>query len=197
MHSLKTKNGYQLDEVMSAFQKSIRRGLEKNALFWALEMCPEFEHQLWARILVISYEDVSALVPGSVPAAVSVMRGDYFWFRERGNSAALLVLSNAVLLLCRSLKTRVADNFIIAMGHALDNGFRLAIPDYAIDKHTKKGKELRRGGVYFVEEGTKLDRPAEVADPYRKKAEEELCKEHVRISAFDWTHTRLKNQKLE
>lgn len=31
MHFLKTKNDYHLDEVMSALQKSIRRGKEKEA----------------------------------------------------------------------------------------------------------------------------------------------------------------------
>ena len=35
---LKTKNGYRLDEVVSALQKSIRRGQEERALYWSYEI---------------------------------------------------------------------------------------------------------------------------------------------------------------
>lgn len=84
-----TKNGYRFGEVLSALQKDIRRGKEEEALFWALELCPEFEDHLWSRLVIIAYEDVSSLVPGNIPTVISRMREDYFRFHKLGNSAAL------------------------------------------------------------------------------------------------------------
>ncbi len=43
--------GYELPEVVSAIQKAIRRGKEKEAMFWALEMCPHYEGYLWRRLI--------------------------------------------------------------------------------------------------------------------------------------------------
>ncbi len=38
MDQILTKNGYDFFEVASAFQKSIRRGMEKEAMYWAIEL---------------------------------------------------------------------------------------------------------------------------------------------------------------
>jgi len=47
-YELKTHGGHALGEVTSALQKSIRRGLEKEAMFWALEMSDSgFGQYLW------------------------------------------------------------------------------------------------------------------------------------------------------
>ena len=56
-----TKNGYPCDEVISALQKCIRRGLEEEACMFAYELyltSPELEDKLWSRLLTISVEDV-------------------------------------------------------------------------------------------------------------------------------------------
>jgi len=167
LFKLTTKNGYPVDEVASALQKSLRRGLEEQAFYWAFELCPKYEKYLWKRLQTVAYEDISALVPGSVPLAVSRMRNDYFQFREQGYVGALLVLANAILLLSRAPKTRVADNFLISMGVRLDEGWREEVPDYALDHHTGRGRRLGRTGEFFATEGTKLEPPAAgIDDPY-------------------------------
>ncbi|MFC1640964.1 hypothetical protein ACFL2D_02865, partial [Patescibacteria group bacterium] len=167
---MKTKNGYTVDEVISALQKDIRRGKEEDAMFWALELCPKYENYMWKRLLVVAYEDISALAPGNIPLAVSKMRDDYFAYREVGDTAALLVIANAILLMCRAQKCRIADNFLVTMADMIDEGMRLDIPDYAHDMHTRHGRHLRRGGEHFAEEGTKLAEPlADVHDPYAKE----------------------------
>ena len=54
---VETVHGFNVDEVTSAFQKSIRRGLVENALLLAYEMTstsPELEEHLWARLTVIN-----------------------------------------------------------------------------------------------------------------------------------------------
>ena len=45
-----TRNGYACDEVISALQKSIRRGLEEQACMFAYELyisSPQLEEKLW------------------------------------------------------------------------------------------------------------------------------------------------------
>ena len=57
----KTRNGLNGDEVISALQKSIRRGKERDACEFAYEMyitSPQFEEKLWRRLLAISVEDI-------------------------------------------------------------------------------------------------------------------------------------------
>ena len=56
-----TRNGIQGDLVISALQKSIRRGLTEEAVTFAYEMyitSPQFEDKLWRRLQAISVEDV-------------------------------------------------------------------------------------------------------------------------------------------
>ncbi len=67
-----TRNGYAGDEVISALQKSIRRGLEEQACMFAYEMyisSPQLEEKLWRRLLTISVEDIGM---GNPMAAIMV-----------------------------------------------------------------------------------------------------------------------------
>jgi len=53
-----TAGGYDYYEVASALQKSIRRGLEDDALFWATELyISDYAAHAWKRLLVIASED--------------------------------------------------------------------------------------------------------------------------------------------
>jgi hypothetical protein len=56
-----THNGIQGDLVISALQKSIRRGLAEEAVTFAYEMyitSPQLEDKLWRRLQAIAVEDV-------------------------------------------------------------------------------------------------------------------------------------------
>jgi len=56
-----TRNGIEGDLVISALQKSIRRGLAEQAVTFAYEMyitSEQFEDKLWRRLQAISVEDV-------------------------------------------------------------------------------------------------------------------------------------------
>lgn len=67
-----TRNGLRGDEAISALQKSIRRGKEKEACEFAYEMyitSPQFEEKLWRRLLAISVEDVGM---GNPMAAIMI-----------------------------------------------------------------------------------------------------------------------------
>ena len=187
MFFLKTKNGYKLDQVVSALQKTIRRGLEEQAFYWALEMCPDFEQHLWNRLLIIGYEDISALVPGNVAVSISTMRDDYFFLRSKGKSAALLILANAILLMCRSDKSRVANNFMLALGKRLDEGYREEIPDFALDMHTGAGRAMKRAGKHFAEEASIIKPECKtVVDNYKEEVEKRLHQNNYKSKAFAW-----------
>ena len=59
--NIQSRNGIPGDELVSMLQKSIRRGMEDNALAAAYEMyvtSPQFLEKLWRRLLVISVEDI-------------------------------------------------------------------------------------------------------------------------------------------
>ncbi len=67
-----TRNGLAGDEVISALQKSIRRGYERAACEFAYEMyitSPQYEEKLWRRLLAISVEDIGM---GNPEAAIMV-----------------------------------------------------------------------------------------------------------------------------
>ncbi len=165
-----TQRSYALFEVISALQKEIRRASEKEALYWALELCPQYESALWRRLLVIAHEDIGLGNP-QVFTALPQMRDSYFEFREKGNGACWLVLTNAILLLCRSPKSRIGDEFLCVVMDAMERGeMRLDIPDYALDGHTARGKRMGRGSAFFQEHCLLVPQSSDVSNPYTQEA---------------------------
>ena len=138
-----TKNGYPGDEIISALQKSIRRGKEEDACMFAYEMyisSPELEEKMWRRLLTISVEDIGM---GNATAAMMVnhlnqMRLNFNY--ADGDRPMFFI--HAIRYLCECEKDRSSDllkNIVIksfAMGDFPE------IPDYAIDKHTQRGLEM-------------------------------------------------------
>lgn len=153
-----TQHGFDLGEVISALQKTIRRGYEKEAMYWALELVPYFEDYLWKRLVVISLEDIG-LANSQVFSAIPALERSFMRFRYEGrDGSARLALANAILMLCRSEKTRLADEFqAVVQQEILQTDLTYEIPDYALDKHTRRGRQMKRGWVHFLEEGTRLE----------------------------------------
>ncbi|MQY57401.1 hypothetical protein GH140_04315, partial [bacterium] len=178
---LKTQGDYNLDEVVSALQKSIRRGLEIEAMYWSMELLPRFERYLWRRLKIICSEDVGIANPQAI-ILVQVLSDQYFELRKRGDMGCLLMLSNAILTLCRSKKTRVADHAICHIIQVREQGIlRLEIPDYALDIHTRRGKNLKRGLKHFQKEGAKLvNKDTGINDPYEKLSYELEGSKHAK-----------------
>src|SRR5271167_4664668 len=104
-----TQNGYDLSEVVSALQKEIRRGNEREAMFWAMELVPRYERYLWRRLLIIVHEDIG-LANLEAVRMVAEMRRHYFELRAWGK-AGWLVLANCIPMMRRSPKSRMADPF--------------------------------------------------------------------------------------
>jgi len=161
-----------LDEVISALQKDIRRGNEEQAMFWAMELLPRFEMYLWRRLLVICNEDIGIANP-DILTQLPHLRAQFFEFRELGKDGTCrLILANAILLMCRSPKARTADHFqrVVTQAWMSERQTR-AIPDYALDKHTRQGKALGRGFDHWVDVGCILGNPGDVDDPYAERAQ--------------------------
>lgn len=152
-----TVNGYDMYEAMSAFQKAIRRGDEDQALHWAVEFWDKgnLTAQMWNRIFVMVSEDIGLANP-ILPQQIWSLYQIYNHFRSRNNAhePEKLHYIHAVLLLVRSPKSRLVDWGLIAAFKRHDT--KVEVPDYAVDKHTRRGKAKGRGFEHFFEEGCKL-----------------------------------------
>lgn len=193
---LKTEGGYDFFEVVSALQKTIRRGLEREALYWAMELLPRFEFYLWRRLKIIVNEDIGIANPQLI-ILIQTLSNQYFELRKKGDMGCLLMLSNAILLMCRSKKSRIADHFVCEMIQVREQGLeKLEIPDYALDMHTRRGKEKGRGLKHFKEEGAKLvNKDLSIEDPYEDRSYElEGSKNAKKIS---WKKLQDKDQGKE
>lgn len=176
-----TKNGYNWDEVLSAIQKEIRRGNEYNAVFWAVEGESFNPKAVWNRLRVIASEDIGIANP-MAPILIDVLEREYAYFIEKKekcneeDNSHRLFLVNAVLYLARSPKSRIVDNLLnVVYGEIQHEERKLAMPDYAIDKHTLRGRMLGRGLEDFLTEGVRLNNES-IEDPYKERARDLLLR---------------------
>jgi replication-associated recombination protein RarA len=156
--NVRTRHDFAADEIISALQKEIRRSNTENAALLAYEMAttsPEMEAYLWRRLLAISVEDIGW---GDLQAPILI----YTLYQinqsfDRAAGERILFAIHAVRFLCACPKDRSSDEMAIWIKREVEEGRRLpAIPDYALDLHTKRGSEMGRGMDHFLEEGAKL-----------------------------------------
>jgi replication-associated recombination protein RarA len=156
---IRTKNGYEFFECSSALQKSIRRGLEDDALFWAVEFSiSNFDEYVWKRLKVISSEDVGLAEPlASIQInAMYLLWKDLAKKKDDKHFPERLFLVHAVILLVRAKKSRHIDWQTVYAFGCHESRLR-QIPDWAFDKHTKRGRKLGRKMAHFIEEGCLLE----------------------------------------
>jgi hypothetical protein len=201
----KTKNGYDKFQVVSALQKCIRRGVEYDAAYWAMELAHSgYSTWLWDRLQIIACEDIGPANPGAI-SVVTACRdiwertakriGDKSKFPE-GN-----ILCHTILHLCRSAKSREADalsNVLTSKRLGRDPVTRqpdgrsiqlLPIPQEAIDGHTQAGKaEYKRRAkaekttpeaiftIDFREDKSRVNNPSRTFGQDGVNWVEEICK---------------------
>lgn len=150
-----TINNFHADEVISALQKEIRRGNVENACRLAYEMMmtsPELESKLWQRLFVISVEDI-----GMGCKTAPLLIGRLFEMHQQfsaGEHDRNLFAIHAVRFLCECEKDRSSDELLNWIKHS---DIQPLIPDYAIDMHTRRGKEMGRDFEHFYREGAKVN----------------------------------------
>lgn len=166
---------YDMHEVLSALQKSIRRGDERSAVYWATALDiagGSYPSTLWRRLFTIASEDIGVANSNAIVQLKTLYE---CWEGDKDYGEKKLHLIHAVVMLARSPKSRICDHLcILAYGGARPNN--IAIPDYAIDKHTRRGRKLERGFKHFFEEGAKLapswNGVEPLPDPYERKCRE-------------------------
>jgi hypothetical protein len=145
---LKTHGGYLAGEVTSALQKSIRRGDERGAVFWASELdLSGYGKYVWKRLKIIASEDIGPAEP-ELPAQIRALFENWKEIRAEESkfppwdTNAMLFLTHAVILMARARKSRAVDNALAVM-YTADRP-HLEIPDYALDGHTARGRAMAR-----------------------------------------------------
>lgn len=155
----KTAAGHLLDEVVSSVQKCIRRGLEEEAMCWALEMAEAgYGQYLWKRLMVIAAEDVGIADPQALILTVAA------WLATKESTSSfskppgmrLEFLGPTVLYLCRAPKCREGDDFCWFVMERRARGWKIEIPDWAADDHTQRGRRMGRGRQFWFDEASKL-----------------------------------------
>jgi replication-associated recombination protein RarA len=172
-----TKNGLPAMACVSAMQKAIRRGMEREAMEFAVELMHTskvFHSMVCKRLQIISHEDIDTeAAPHIVPFVRAACEQSVAWYdgdvSKIGKSR--MAIGNCIRMMCRAKKSREGDHFHVAIGlRSLLEGFAPTIPDWANDQHTIAGKKLGRGLQHFREEGAKLIPPPTAPDPYEAEA---------------------------
>lgn len=158
--AMKTRNGFAADECISALTKSVRRGLVDDAVFWANEL----NHSglgawTWRRILVQVSEEVGI----AEPLAPAVIAG--LWTASQVLLAAQpkpvppdkvlypeLQLLQAVWYLARCPKNRELADMATLFEVRAQRNVLLEVPDYALDKHTARGRAMGRDARHFEDD---------------------------------------------
>ncbi|BCH28137.1 ATPase AAA [Mesorhizobium sp. L-8-10] len=161
---VRTANGFAADEVISALQKSIRRGLLENAVLLGWEMyftSEALEEKLWSRLSVISVEDIG-FGNRQAPVLVETLYRQHER-HERPSGDRFLFAAHAIRLLATSTKDRTSDDLVNWAKHSVALGERLPeIIDVALDMHTRRGQEMGRDYRFFMEEASRV--VPEIAD---------------------------------
>ena len=77
----------------------------------------------------------------------------------------------------RAPKSRIVDHAYCWLSRELQLGKRpeKPIPDYALDKHARRGKWMRHGIQHFFDFGAQLDRKA-LPDPYEDRTRQAMLR---------------------
>lgn len=164
---MRTPGGYLNGEVASALQKAIRRGNEREALFWASELdLAGYGNYVWKRLRIIASEDVG-LADTETVIAVRALNENWLEAKKQktGDSGHQLFLAHAVCLLARAEKSGIVVHAVMAIWLGDRQEIAMEIPDHALDMHTARGRRMGRGKKHFLEEAGLLVNE-NLPDPY-------------------------------
>ena len=153
-----TEHGLAADEVISALQKCLRRGMLDNALLLGWEMyltSPELEDKLWSRLCVIAVEDIGLGNP-QAPILIETLFQQHHRHPRPGGDRFLFA-AHAIRVLATSDKDRTTDDMVnwAARSMALDANLPV-IPDFALDMPTGRGQTMGRDYRFFMEEASRV-----------------------------------------
>jgi replication-associated recombination protein RarA len=141
-----TRHGHDPYEVLSALQKSIRRGELETALYWGWEFASTSESMagvLWNRLHIISSEDIG-IADSTMILLVSCLH--QIWEK---NSKNHLFYLHAIAALTEAPKSRLLDNAICAFEDEFElgmSGLDLPIPE---DRATNSSRHAQGGNQWY------------------------------------------------
>lgn len=161
--NVKSRNGYDADELREGIHKTIRRNKVEQAIRIAYEMyitSEQMEDMLWRRLSIISVEDIGLADP-MAPVVVDTLdrmrklhpytdidRASYF--------------AQAIRYLCKSEKDLTIGPLMSVIRKEFERGILPEIPPEAYDIHCKKGRENGKILKDFWNEGNVVDPPSEI-----------------------------------
>jgi replication-associated recombination protein RarA len=165
----RTVGGHDLGDVTSAMQKAIRRGDARLAGYWAIELFESGYHEyIWRRLLTISAEDCWGILTQEVAGLRAAFREVNARPSKDRKTRGRIFIAKAVILLAAAKKSRDADHLTNLVYDAdgvdaetltreLEETRRspeaVEIPDYALDCHTRRGKDAgKTKRDFFLEE---------------------------------------------
>lgn len=153
-----TEHGFAADEVISALQKCLRRGMLDNVLLLGWEMyitSPEMEEKLWSRLCVIAVEDIGLGNP-QAPILIETLYQQHKRY-DRPTGDRFLFAAHAIRVLASSTKERSTDDMVNwAMRGVALGELRAEIPDFALDMHTLRGQQMGRDYRFFMQEASRV-----------------------------------------
>lgn len=109
---LHTENLYKFDDVVSALQKSIRRGNLEQALFWAGELSKGFEYILYSRLWTIVAEDIGMAQP-FLAVELFPLYEEWLAVHKSDRQRADELTMQFVVKLVEAPKNRIVDNLYL------------------------------------------------------------------------------------
>ena len=167
---LETPGGYRCGEVASALQKAIRRGNEREALFWASELdLAGYGNYVWKRLRIIASEDVG--LADTDGGRLARLYENWLEAKKEklGDDGGPLFLAHAVCLLARAQKSGIAVHAVMAIWMGDREAMGMEVPDHALDMHTARGRRMGRGKQHFLDEAGRLEGET-LPDPYFEDA---------------------------
>jgi replication-associated recombination protein RarA len=151
--------------------------MDYEAVHFSVELEEFNPTMLWNRLKIIASEDIGPANP-IMPLLIDYLQQQYLTEKSKlAESSYKLFLVNAVVCLCRSQKSRMTNDLLnIVYTERERDGKFLPIPEFALDKHTARGKAMGKGIDDFFTEGNKLANEA-FPNPYTEKAKELLKKQ--------------------
>lgn len=110
-------------------------------MYWARQIEEKFHKYVWRRLAIFAAEDVSIANPMCV-VTVNACWQAYDMIRKDGKKGDGDLLAMAVLTCARSPKCRESNHLYAVVGERMKRGWQPEVPDYALDGHTARGKQL-------------------------------------------------------
>lgn len=166
----RSPHGHDMGTLQSWLQKAIRCGDERNALYAAAQFAlTGLPGAVFNTCITMASEDIGLAELGLVQEIVALYAA--FKIETARNSEhhpERLQLTHAVLLCCRSAKSRLVDRATIV---TFEGDEKKTPPDWVFDIHTSRGKASGKTvGDFFNAENAAMQPKANIADSYADEA---------------------------